>query len=89
MTALFVRNLQPEPYEPVETGRRLVEWFSARPLLGLDVFLIALPFAAFVIGGATVLRSWRSDAELRRTALATFGAVRGHPWRLCSSLERL
>jgi quinol-cytochrome oxidoreductase complex cytochrome b subunit len=78
MTALFMRNLQPAPYEPAETGRRLVEWFSARPLLGLDVFLIALPFAAFVIGGATVLRSWRSDAELRRTARATFGAVRSY-----------
>jgi hypothetical protein len=78
MTALFVRNLQPAPYEPAETGRRLVEWFSARPLLGLDVFLIALPLAAFVIGGATVLRSWRSDAELRRAALRTLGAVRSH-----------
>src|SRR3954463_14476348 len=71
MTALFVRNLQPAPYEPAQTARRLVEWFSARPLLGLDVFLIALPFAAFVIGCATVLRSWRSDTELRQAAMKT------------------
>ncbi|HVT04847.1 MAG TPA: hypothetical protein VHL58_15900 [Thermoanaerobaculia bacterium] len=78
MTALFVRNLQPAQYEPAHTARRLVEWFSARPLLGLDVFLIALPFAAFVIGCATVLRSWRSNAELRQAALETLATVRAH-----------
>ena len=78
MTALFVRNLQPAQYEPAHTARRLVEWFSARPLLGLDVFLVALPLAAFVIGCATVLRSWRSDAELRQAALETLAPVRAH-----------
>lgn len=78
MTALFVRNLQPTQYEPAHTARRLVEWFSARPLLGLDVFLIALPLTAFVIGGAIVLRSWRSNAELRQAALETLVAVRAH-----------
>jgi hypothetical protein len=78
MTALFVRNLQPEQFEPTHTAVRLVEWFSARPLLGLDIFLIALPFAAFVIGSATALRSWRGDAELRQAALETLAAVRAH-----------
>jgi hypothetical protein len=74
MTALFVRNLQPTPYEPATTARHLVEWFSAHPPIGLQLFLIALPFAAFVLGGATVLGSWRRDAELRQV-LAT---VRAH-----------
>jgi hypothetical protein len=74
MTALFVRNLQPAPYEPATTARHLVEWFSAHPPIGLQLFLIALPFAAFVLGGATVLGSWRRDAELRQV-LAT---VRAH-----------
>lgn len=78
MAALFVRNLQPAPYEPAQTARRLVEWFSARPLLGLDVFLIALPLVASVIGGATLLQGWRSDAELRQTARETLVAVRAH-----------
>jgi hypothetical protein len=78
MTALFVRNLQPAPYEPAQTARRVVEWFSARPHLGLDVFLIAMPFAAFVIGCVTVLRSWRGDEELRRAALKTLTAARAH-----------
>ena len=78
MTALFVRNLQPAPYEPAQSARRLVDWFSARPFLGLDVFLIALPLTAFVIGCASVLRSWRGDAELRQAALKTLAAARSH-----------
>jgi hypothetical protein len=78
MTALFVRNIQPAPYEPAQTARRLVEWFSARPFLGLDIFLIALPLAAFVIGGATLLRCWRRDAALRQAALDTLAIVRAH-----------
>ena len=78
MTALFVRNLQPAPHEPAQTARRLVEWFSAHPPLGLQLFLIALPFAAFVLGGATLLHGWRSDAELRQTTRETLVALRGH-----------
>ena len=76
MTALFVRDVQPPQYEPAHTAQRLVDWFAARPFLGLDVFLIALPFAALIIGCATVLRRWRSDAELRRGARETFAVVR-------------
>ena len=78
MTALFVRNLQPTQYEPAHTAKRLVEWFAARPLLGLDVFLIAMPLAVLVIGCATVLRSWRSDAALRQATLETLAALRAH-----------
>jgi hypothetical protein len=78
MTALFVRDIQPPTYEPAQTARRVVDWFSARPFLGLDIFLIALPFAVFVIGCATVLRSWRSDAQLREAALQTLAAIRAH-----------
>ena len=78
MTALFVRNIQPPQYEPAHTAQRVVDWFSARPHVGLDVFLIALPFSAFVIGCAVVLRSWRSDAELRQAALGTLVALRAH-----------
>jgi hypothetical protein len=78
MTALFVRNLQPAPYEPAETARRLVDWFSARPRLGLDVFLIAQPFAALVIGFVTLWRSWRRNAEIRQAAVDMLGTVRAH-----------
>ena len=78
MAALFARNLQPAPFEPAQSARRLVDWYSARPVLCLDVFLIALPFAAFIIGGSAFLRIWRGDAALRRTAMRTLAAVRAH-----------
>lgn len=78
MTALFVRNLQPAPYEPAQTARRMVEWFAARPIVGLYILLIALPFAAFVIGSVALVRSWRSDATLRKAAQETIAAVRAH-----------
>jgi len=78
MTALFVRNIQPAPYQPAETARQLVAWFSARPHLGLHVCLIALPFAAFVLGCATLLRSWRDDALLRKAVMEMLAAVRTH-----------
>ena len=78
MISLFLRDVQPPQYEPAQTARRLVDWFAARPLLGLDVFLIALPFAALVIGCATVVRSWRSDPQLRQAALQILAAVRAH-----------
>ena len=78
MASLFVRNLQPVPYEPATTARHVVEWFSAHPPVGLQLFLIALPFAAFVLGGATLLGSWLRDAELRQAAVRTLAAVRAH-----------
>jgi hypothetical protein len=78
MLALFLRNVQPVPYEPAQTARHLVDWFAARPQIGLGLFLIALPFLAFVIGAATMLRTWRGDPQLRQTAFSTLAAVRAH-----------
>jgi hypothetical protein len=78
MSALLLRNLQPPQYEPAHTALRLVEWFSARPFLALDIGLIAMPVVAVVIGCTTVLRGWRDDAELRQAALATLAAGRAH-----------
>jgi hypothetical protein len=78
MTSLFVRNVQPPGFEPADTARRVVEWFSHSPGLGLDIFLIALPFAALVIGCITALRRWTSDAMLRQAARETLAVVREH-----------
>jgi hypothetical protein len=78
MLALFVRNIQPPSYEPAQTARRLVDWFSARPFLALDIFLIALPFAALVIGCATLVRGWRVDAQFRQAALQALAVVRAN-----------
>ncbi len=79
MTSLFVRNFQPAPYEPAQTAQRVVEWFSGRVMLGLYVLLFALPFAAFVMGCATLLLGWRRDAGLRQAGAGTLAAIRAHP----------
>jgi hypothetical protein len=74
IAALFLRDVQPA----AETGR-LVEWFSALPVqLGLYLLMVALPFVAFVIGCATLLRNWVSDEGFRQAALEVFTIVRAH-----------
>ena len=45
MTALFARNVQPPQYEPAHTAQQIVDWYAARPHIGLWVLLIALPLA--------------------------------------------
>jgi hypothetical protein len=76
MAALFLREVQPAPYEPSQTARRLVDWFSSHPPLGLDIFLVLLPLAAFVIGCVTLFRAWRGNAMFRQAALGMFATVR-------------
>lgn len=79
MTALFLRNVQPEPYQPAHTAQMIVNWVSKGPVwLVLWVLLMALPLAVLVIGAATLLRSWKSDAELRQAARQMFGIARAH-----------
>ena len=63
MTSLFVRNLQPQQYEPARTAQRIVMWYSGR-LWTLWVLLITLPFAVLVTGCVTFLRSWSLDPGL-------------------------
>jgi hypothetical protein len=78
MTALFVRNLQPQQYEPARSAQRIVDWFSARTGLGLYVCLMMLPLIALVIGVASVVRTWRRDAEFREASLRILATVRTH-----------
>jgi hypothetical protein len=73
MTALFLREVQ-----PLTQAGRLVDWFSQHVVLGLYVFLIVMPLAAFVIGCAIVLRGWRKDVEFRQAALGIFTVARAH-----------
>jgi hypothetical protein len=73
MIALFLREVQPL----AQTGR-VVEWFSHHVVLGLYVALVAMPLAAFVVGCATVLHSWRSDAEFRRATREIITTVHAH-----------
>jgi hypothetical protein len=78
MLALFLREVQPPPFEPAQTARHIVDWYAARPRVGLQIFLMALPFAAFVIGCTSVFRGWRTDAQLRDAAHQTVNAIRAH-----------
>jgi hypothetical protein len=78
MTALFVRNLQPQQFEPAHTAQQIVTWYAARPRIGLWVFLIALPLAVLVTGCGTLLRMWSNDVELRQAARHTLATVRAH-----------
>jgi hypothetical protein len=73
MLALFLREVQPL----AQTGR-LVDWFSHHVVLGLYVFLVAMPLAAFVAGSAILLRTWRRDLEFRRAALQMLDTARVH-----------
>ena len=76
MTALFVRNIQPLQYEPAHTAQRIVDWYAARPHIGLWVLLIALPLSVVVLGSATMIREWRRNQELRDATLRAIGIIR-------------
>ena len=77
MTALFVRNLQPQQFEPAHTAQQIVTWYAGRPRLGLWVFLIALPMGVLITGCATVLNRWTREAELRQATRQMLALIRG------------
>ena len=89
MTALFVRELQPQEYEPAHTAQRIVMWYSARPHVGLWVLLMALPLTVLVIGCVTLLRSWNEDAALRQAARQMLGDIRAHVATFCVAAATL
>jgi hypothetical protein len=78
MTALFVRNIQPQQYEPAHTAQRIVEWYAARPHVGLWVLMMALPLMVMLSGCVTLVRSWRRNGELREAVLVTVVNLRAH-----------
>jgi hypothetical protein len=78
MTALFVRNLQPQQYQPAHAAEQIVAWYAARPRIGLWGLLIALPLAVLITGCGTLLRSWSDEVELRRAARQTLAAISAH-----------
>ena len=78
MVSLFMRNVQPQQYEPAHTAQRIVNWYAARPNLGLSLFLIALPLGVLFTGAFTLFRSWKSDDQLRRDVLQVVDSVRAH-----------
>lgn len=78
MTALFVRNLQPQQFEPAHTAQRIVDWYAARTHLGLWIFLIALPLVVLLSGCVSLVRSWRADPAVRTAVVECAGTIRRH-----------
>lgn len=78
MTALFVRNVQPQQFEPAHTAQRIVDWYAARTHVGLWLFLIGFPLAVLAIGCISLARNWRSDPALRQAARDSARSIRRH-----------
>jgi len=76
MTALFTRSIQPLQYEPAHSAQRIVDWYAARPHIGLWVLLILLPLTVAIIGSLSLIREWRRNQELRDSTLRTIGLIR-------------
>lgn len=78
MTALFVRNLQPEQFEPAHTAARIVALYASSTRIGLWLLLMALPLIVLIAGCAALMRAWRADSALRQAAQQAVSAVRLH-----------
>ena len=89
MASLFLRQIQPQQYEPAHAAQAIVDWYAARPAVGLHICLIALPLAALFIGIVTLLRNWNDDAELRRDTLETLAFLRTHLTMLLVTIAAL
>jgi hypothetical protein len=78
MTALFLREVQPQQYEPAHTAQQIVMWYATHGRVGLWIYLIALPLTALVTGCATLLRRWSAEVELRQAARQTLAMLSAH-----------
>lgn len=73
MLALFLREAQPL----AQTGR-VVDWFSQHVVLGLYVFLVAMPLTALFAGSAILLRIWHGEPEFRNATVQMLATIRAH-----------
>ena len=88
MTALFLRVLQPQQYEPAHTAQQIVMWYAGRQWT-LWVLLITLPIIVLVIGCAVLLSSWNSDDGLRQAARHPLIAIHTHILTLFVAAETM
>ena len=73
LTAVLVAAGDAPQYDLARIAQRVVSWYSGR-MWTLWLLLLALPFAALVSGGVTLLRNLNRDVELphaERPSLAT------------------
>lgn len=78
MSSLFVRNLQPQQYQPAHAAAEIVAWYAARPRIGLWIFLMALPLTVLITGAATLLQKWSNEPQLREAAHGALALIRPH-----------
>jgi len=78
MTALFVRNLQPQQYEPARSAAHIVALYASSTRIGLWLLMIALPLVVLIAGCAALARAWRGDSALRQSAHQAIAALRAH-----------
>ena len=88
MTALVVRELQPLQTEPAHSAQQLVMWYAAR-MWTLWVLLLALPLAALITGGATVLREWDPSIAPLHAARGLLAAIRARSAMIFVAAETL
>ena len=75
--AAALRVLQPRQYEPARTGWIIVEWTMMHiSRLGAGILFIGLPGLVAIVGGATLLRTWREDSALRHDTADTLAIFR-------------
>lgn len=78
VTALFIRQL-PMPWsEPARTAERIVGWYASHPQLSLWVLLLLLPFSAFILGLAALLRTWGDNPKLQYWAWRALTEIPEH-----------
>lgn len=69
MIALVVRQLRPLQYEPSHTAHQIAMWYAGRQWT-LWAFLIALPLAALVTGGAAIRARRATGLVMATTVIA-------------------
>jgi hypothetical protein len=90
MAALFVREVQPQQFEPAHTAALIVNWYAHGPVwFTLWLLLMAMPLAVVLLGCATLIRSWKQDAELRQAAKQVRLAIHAHVATLLVSAATL
>ncbi len=78
MTALFVRNLQPQQFEPAHTAARIVDLYASSTHVGLWLLMIAMPLVVLIAGCVTLARTWHADSALRQAAQQAVAALWAH-----------
>jgi cytochrome b561 len=65
VAALLVRQVAPPESPPARTADRIVTWYAAHPQFALWVLLLLLPVSTFLLGSATLMRTWDNNPELQ------------------------